>query len=84
MLLDQTARLIRPGQAALSAEAIEVLELAGFTPERWEQTIKLLLARSRPVGVVFSLDRESLRKAANARGVHHVVNLNGCRTVRRQ
>jgi hypothetical protein len=84
LVLDQTARLIGPGAVPLDTDAVEILERVGISAELWEQTIKQLLARSRPFGVAFSLDRKKLREAARTRGVHHVANLNGCPTVQRR
>jgi REP element-mobilizing transposase RayT len=78
LLLDQTARMLRPGKATLSGDANEILERLGTSSQIWEQTITELFGRPRPFGVTFSLDRAQLRKAAQTRGVHHVANLNGC------
>jgi REP element-mobilizing transposase RayT len=78
LLLDQTARMLRPGKATLSPDAEEILERLGASSQMWQQTITQLFARPRPVGVTFSLDRDQLREAAKSRGVHHVANLNGC------
>ncbi|MCP4211010.1 MAG: hypothetical protein GY764_05970 [Halieaceae bacterium] len=80
LLVDATSRLFRPGKARIGPRAVSLLDRIGITVEMWQSTLQQMFAHPFPSGVAFSFYRSRLRDAAAARGVHHLVNLNGCPT----
>jgi hypothetical protein len=80
LLVDGTSRVCRAGKARVRAEAASLLERLGIERQRWESTLQQLFSRPYPVGVFFSFHRARLRHVAEARGIRHVANVNGCRT----
>jgi hypothetical protein len=79
LLIDATSRMLRPGKARVGPEVAAILERLGTSPETWQVTLQQMFVRPRLKGVAFAFRRQRLRDAAQARGCHHLHNLNGCR-----
>ena len=77
-LVDWTSRLVRRGKARVGQNVASLLERLGTSTAVWQDMVRRMFARPRPLGVAFSFDRLKLRQAAAHRGCHHLANLNGC------
>jgi hypothetical protein len=80
-LVDWTARLCRTGKAKLSKEAADIMIRLGTTAGTWQTRMHSLLRRTRWLGNYSATRCERLRAIARRRGVHHVDNVLGWKTV---
>jgi len=79
-IVDYASRLVRQGKARVSAEVASLLDRLGTSVDIWNANVKRMFERTKQLGVAFSFSREKPKAAAAKRGLHHLANLNGCRT----